>query len=176
MSGAANKGLLAIFTDVSATAQCIRALHKEGFANLTVYAPTPRHEITDALDEAADDATSPVRLWTLAGALTGLAIGFAMPIWMSLDWPLRTSGKAIVSLPAFVIIVFELTILLGALGAVTGFFFHARLPQLPHQMVHHDPRFSNDRFGVFVAAGERTDAAKMILQSAGAEEVRDEES
>ena len=168
---ATGQGLLAVFAGAEATAQGIRNLREEGFANLTVYAPTPRHEITEALEDVHDPSPSPVRFWTLIGALTGLVIGFAMPILMSLAWPLRTSGKAIVSLPAFVVIGFELTILLGALGAVAGFFFHARLPQLPGKTVY-DARFSEDRFGILVPMNDRLDAAKQILQNAGAEEVR----
>lgn len=172
MNAENKNGVLAFFTGPVATARGIRALRREGFADLTVYAPTPRHEITDALEEGSKEGPSLVRLWTLLGALTGLLVGFGMPIYMSLDWPLRTSGKAIVSLPAFVIIGFELTILLGALGAVAGFFFHARLPQLPGQMVHYDPSFSNDRFGIHVGGDGRLEAAQEILRQAGAEEVR----
>ena len=177
MSPENKTGVLAFFADPAATARGIRALRQEGFTGLTVYAPTPRHEITEALEEGGKEGPSPVRIWTLLGALTGLLVGFGMPIYMSLDWPLRTSGKAIVSLPAFVIIGFELTILLGTLGAVTGFFFHSRLPQLPGQMVHYDSSFSNDRFGIHVSdvGGDerlKLEAAQEILRKAGAEEVR----
>jgi hypothetical protein len=81
--------------------------------------------------------------------LTGAATGFAMPTWMSLDWPLMTGGKPIMSLPAWVIIAFELTILFGALSTVAGLFIMARLPQRRIMQVY-DPSFSSDRFGVLV--------------------------
>jgi hypothetical protein len=46
-----------------------------------------------------------------------------------MDWPLVTGGKPIISIPAWVIIAFELTILFGALSTVPGLFINARLPQ-----------------------------------------------
>ena len=61
---------------------------------------------------------SPVRLFTLIGGLTGCTAGFAMTIWMSYDWPVLVGGKAIASIPPYVVIAFELTILLGALSTV----------------------------------------------------------
>ena len=175
MSGASNveQKVVAIFTDAASTARGIRALQKGGFADLTVYSPAPRHEIEAALAEIKGTEPSPVRIWTLVGAFSGLIIGFALPILTSLAWPLRTSGKAIVSLPAFVIIGFELTILFGAVAAVTGFAFHSRLPQLP-MFAEHDPRFSEDRFGIVVDAAESAKAEEItqLLRSAGAEDVR----
>ena len=169
MSGA--EKVVAVFADARAAARGVRALQKSGFAEMTVYSPAPRHELEEALEAVEGAAPSPVRLWTLAGALGGLVIGFALPIVTSLAWPLRTSGKDIVSLPAFVIIAFELTILLGALGAVAGFAFHARLPQMP-MFAERDPRFSEDKFGIVIDAAERAEEAEQLLQSAGAEEVR----
>ena len=39
---------------------------------------------------------------------------------MSHDWPLLVGGKPIGSIPPYVVIIFELTILLGALSTVAG--------------------------------------------------------
>ena len=80
-------------------------------SQLTVYSPTPRHE----LEEALETQESPVRIFTLVGAFTGTAAGTALATWASIDWPLVVGGKEIISLPAFSVIMFELTILLGAL-------------------------------------------------------------
>ena len=170
------RNIVAVFADADGAACGVRALQKGGFANQTVYSPAPRHEIEAALAEIKGTGPSPVRIWTLVGAFSGLITGFALPIITSLAWPLRTSGKAIVSLPAFVIIAFELTILFGAVAAVTGFAFHSRLPQLP-MFAEYDPRFSEDRFGIVVdaAEGAETEEIKQLLQSAGAEEVRVEQ-
>jgi hypothetical protein len=73
---------------------------------------------------------SPVRFFTLAGGLAGLAGGFVFMILTVLHWPLMTGGKPILTVPPFVIIAFELTILLGALASLLGFLVMARLPSI----------------------------------------------
>jgi hypothetical protein len=106
------------------------------------------------------------------GALVGTASGFALTIWTALKWNLVTGGKPVVSIPPFVVIAFELTILLGGLCTLLGLFVTARLPGLRVSRGY-DPRFSADRFGVEVTceADERR-AVEDLLRSAGAEEVR----
>ena len=77
-----------------------------------------------------------------------------------------------VSIPPFVVIAFEMTILLGGLCTLLGLLVTARLPSL-RLSPQYDPRFSSDRFGVEVTceAGERR-AVEELLRGAGAEEVR----
>jgi molybdopterin-containing oxidoreductase family membrane subunit len=106
------------------------------------------------------------------GALTGTASGFALTIWTALKWNLITGGKPVVSIPPFVVIAFELTILLGGLCTLLGLFVTAQLPSL-RMSPRYDPRFSADRFGVEVTcdAAERR-VVEDVLRSAGAEEVR----
>ena len=75
------------------------------------------------------------------------------------------------ALPAFAVIAFELTILFGAAATLIGLFVNARL-SARSPAVRHDARFSEDRFGLFVAceAGE-SDAVRMTLSAGGAEDV-----
>jgi|SRR5690554_2879031 len=163
-------GYLGIFSELDATVAAIEGLRKAKFKELVTFSPLPRHELEDALDEPQ----SPVRMFTLVGGLTGTATGFALPIWTSLDWPLMTGGKPIISTPAFVVIAFELTILFGALSTVVGLLINARLPRTRPTIVY-DPSFSADRFGVFVVppAGREAEA-KRILEESGAVEVREQ--
>jgi hypothetical protein len=161
-------GILATFKELDAAATAIEQLRRKGLKDLMVFSPVPRHE----LEHALHPPESPVRLFTLVGGLTGAATGFALPIWTSLDWPLITGGKPIISLPPFVIIAFELTILFGALSTVLGLFINARLPRARVRVVY-DRSFSLDTFGVYVAPPEaRTDEAVRILQEAGADQIR----
>ncbi len=87
---------------------------------------TPFH--VEEVDEILRAPFSKLRFFTLIGALSGLIIGFAFTIYTVLSWPLMVGGKPIVSIPAFVIIAFELTILFGALATFTGFLLLAGLP------------------------------------------------
>ena len=162
-------GILASFIHVDAAVDAIRALRARGHRNLVVYSAAPYHEIEEALDQSV----SPVRLFTLIGGLTGCAAGFGMTIWMSLDWPLVVGGKTIASIPPYVVIAFELTILLGALSTVTAV---AVLSLLQGKRgVAYDPKYSDDQIGIFVPGGaDQQTAVEQLLRTAGAVEVRRE--
>lgn len=169
MSAHNEPGFLGIFAELDAAVMAIEKLRAMEMKDITVFSPTPRHE----LEHALHTPESPVRMFTLVGALTGTASGFALAIWTSLDWPLITGGKEIISLPAFVVPAFEVTILLGALSTVAGLLINARLPNRRKHLVY-DPSFSVDRFGVFVAPPRgREEEVRAVLQQSGAAEIRE---
>jgi molybdopterin-containing oxidoreductase family membrane subunit len=162
--------VLGIFAHVDTTLQAIRDLRAKGYADLTVYTPVPVEEIEEEIEHVRPHST--VRLFTLIGGVTGTATGFFLTIWSSLKWDLVTGGKASVSIPPFVIIGFELTILFGGLATVLAVLLLGRLPKLKPSPTY-DPRFTLDRFGVAVACPpDRAQAVSALLSAAGAEEVR----
>ena len=162
-------GVLASFVHADAAAEAIRALKARGHRNLVVYSAAPFHEVEEALDHSV----SPVRLFTLIGGLTGCAAGFGMTIWMSLDWPVLVGGKTIASIPPYVVIAFELTILLGALSTVAAVALFAVL--MGKRGIAYDPKYSDDQIGVFVPAGpDQIRPVEQLLRTAGAVEVRHE--
>jgi len=166
MSAPAVVGVFAYLDDVVAA---VAALKARGVTQLTVYSPVPRHE----LDEVLARPESPVRRFTLFGGLAGVSFGFFYAIATSLDWPLVVGGKPIVSVPPFVVIGFETTILLGALATVAGMLLNAKLPRLGRSPGY-DPRFSNDRFGIVAYGGPALlETAREVLGASGAEAVRD---
>jgi hypothetical protein len=162
-------GVLASFIHVDAAVDAIRALRARGHRDLVVYSAAPNHEVEEALDQSV----SPVRLFTLIGGLTGCAAGFGMTIWMSLDWPLVVGGKPIASIPPYVVIAFELTILLGALSTVAAVALFSVL--MGKRGIAYDPSYSDDQIGIFVPAGPgQIRPVEQLLRSAGAVEVRHE--
>jgi Protein of unknown function (DUF3341) len=164
-------GILASFIHVDAAADAIRALRARGIRDLVVYSAAPNHEI----DEALEHRVSPVRLFTLIGGLTGCAAGFGMTLWMSHDWPVVVGGKPIGSVPPYVVIAFELTILLGALSTVAAVALFSIL--MAKRGAAYDPRFSDDTIGIFVPAGpDQARQLEQMLRNAGAAEVRHEGS
>ena len=164
----ADERLLAVYADAASAARAITALHERGLLRIETFSPVP-----DAVIEYALAArTSPVRAFTLAGGLLGCGCGLGLSIWTSLEWPLMTGGKEIVSLPPFLIIGYELTILFGALATLLGFLLQARLPRAVAAGPY-DARFSEDRYGVLVTTtADEAAPAREILNAAGAEEVR----
>jgi Protein of unknown function (DUF3341) len=162
-------GVLASFVHVDAAADAIRALRAKGIRNLVVYTAAPNHEIEEALSHRV----SPVRLFTLIGGLTGCAAGFGMTLWMSYDWPVVVGGKSIGSIPPYVVIAFELTILMGALSTVAAVALFSIL--MGKRGIAYDPQYSDDQIGVFVpAAADQLKPIEQLLRTAGAVEVRHE--
>ena len=162
--------VLGIFAHVDTTLDAIRKLRDKGFSDLTVYTPVPVEEIEEEIERVRP--LSKVRLFTLIGALSGTSLGFFLTIWTSLRWSLVTGGKDPVSYPPFVVIAFELTILLGGLATALAILILGRLPKLTPSPTY-DPRFTVDRFGVAVACPPETvDQVRSVLTVAGAEEVR----
>ena len=163
-------GTLGVFDGVDAAASAIERLRAAGLRGITAYSPVPSHDLEHALHAGE----SPVRIFTLVGGLTGTATGFALATWTSMNWPLVTGGKPIISIPAWVIIAFELTILFGALSTVLGMFINMRLPNRNLMQVY-DPRFTVDHFGVLITppAGREAEV-RQILQESGASEIREQ--
>jgi hypothetical protein len=159
-------GVLAAFRHVDDATHAIRDLKEMGYRDFTVYTPVPNHEIAAAVGHRI----SPVRLWTLIGGLSGAGLGMLMSIWMSLDYPAVVGGKPIPSVIPYIVIMFELTILCGALATITGLVVHAVRNR---RAAAFDPHFTDDQIGVFVPCpAERRDAVQGLLRSSGAEEVR----
>src|SRR5882672_7712630 len=117
-------------------------------------------------------STSIVGVFALLDGLTGTVSGFLLTIWSSLQWSLIVGGKPIASIPPYVVIAFELTILFGGVATLIGMVTLGRLPRFRHTAAY-DPRFSSDRFGVAVhCAPDRSASVRQILQTAGAEEIK----
>src|SRR6266576_2187418 len=162
-------GVLGVFGHVDATVDAIAQLRRAGHTDFTVYSPIPRHEIEDALEQPV----SPVRMFTLIGGIAGCAIGAWVTLYMSYDWPLVLGGKPIGSIPPYVVIMFEMTILFGALSTILGIAFNALFAARRLGTVAYDPRFTNDKFGIFVPSEPaRAGQVETLLRGAGAEEVR----
>ncbi len=160
-------GVLGVFPYLDSATEAVESLRGRGFP-LTVYSPTPRHEIEEAM-EAPESA---VRIYTLMGGFAGTAAGTWLATWMSLDWPLIVGGKEIVAIPAFTVIMFEVTVLIGALSTVAGLFITSRLPRVGKSEALYHPSFTGDRFGVFVhVAPEHFEEVRTILTDNGSEEV-----
>jgi len=162
------KGVFAYLDDLMTA---IDRVKKAGYTDFTVISPLPRHEIEDAIYEGKP---SPVRWWTMAGGLVGGTGGFTLACLTSAVWPMALpGGKPVVSVPPFVIITFECTVLIGGLITLAAIIYHCRLPSFDLDVECMDPRYSSDHFGLVVHGleGEKRDDVAKLLNDAGANEV-----
>ncbi len=159
--------LVSIFDLPDDAAMAIKKLRGRGFDELESYSPAPFEQI----DEAMDERPSKVRAFTLVGGLVGVFTGFLMQIWMSWEWPIKVAGKAFASIPPYVIIGFELTILFGGVLTLIGMLVVGRL--YPRRLdAAYSSRFSAEEFGVVVTVGERdVGEVDALLRSLSAKEV-----
>ena len=82
-------------------------------------------------------------------------------------------GKPIIAIPAFIPIVFEMTVLFGALSTVIGLFILSKLPDLRPAVVY-DPEFTAGRYGVYIEAeGSRLEDARKIMNAEEPIELRE---
>jgi hypothetical protein len=132
--------LLAEFKSPHDVLHAAEKVRDAGYVHWDTHTPFPVH----GMDRAMGLRDSRLGWFVLACALTGLSGAFLMMHWMNgVDYPTIVGDKpagAPGALPSMVPILFELTILLSAFGAVLGMLHLNRLPR------HHHPVFESDRF------------------------------
>lgn len=161
----------AVYAHLDLLLSGIESLKAAGLSGFDVTAPLPRHEIEEAVYEGKP---SPVRWWTLSGAISGITTGFLLTSMASAKWPMvNPGGKPTVSLPAFAVIMFECTILAGSLFTLVGMIVHCGLPSFWLDKSIADPRFSDDKFGIVFtrATVDQRDRILDIFRKTGAIEV-----
>ena len=171
--------LMAMFdkpSDILHVAEDIRDMEIKKF---DTYTPFPIH----GMDKAMGLKDSKLAWLSLAGGLTGVSIGFALQIWTSaFDYKIVVSGKELMSLPAFLPVSFELTILLTAFATVFGMFAINNLPQLYSTEFNHSKfdKVTDNKFFVSIDSRDpkfdKENLIKIINKNNGKEieEVYDE--
>ena len=165
-----SRKILAIYSYMDLLIDTIKELRSKGFEDIRAFSPVPSHEIEDALDRGYEP--SKVKYFTLCGAILGACVGAAFTVLTSLDWPIVTSAKPIVSVPPYMIIIFECMILIGGLSTFLGLIINSRLRKNVDP-IHYDERFSNDKFGILVTVDSGDfEEVEHILRDFGSEELK----
>ncbi len=138
-------GLMAEFENPTDLVVACRKARAEGYRRMDAYTPFPVEEVSEALGFHRNS----VPLLVLCGGLLGLCGGLGLQYWVSVvAYPMNVGGRPFFSLPSFIPVAFETTILLGALSAVLGMLALNGLP-MPYHPVFNVPRFAlatRDRF------------------------------
>jgi hypothetical protein len=119
----------------------LEELVKSGVKSNDITTLTPFH--VHEAEHIMKSKPSELRFFTLVGALAGFFLSFIFIIYTVLDWPLITGGKSLVSIPAFIIIAFECTILIGGIVSLLGFLHLNRLPNIKRVI---EPRECGSQF------------------------------
>ena len=165
--------IVGIFDNEEVLLDGIKNVRDNGVKIHEVYSPFPVHGIDDALGYKR--TRLPIAAFLFG--LTGTSLALTMQIWMlGYDWPMIIGGKNFVSLPPFIPVTFELTVLLAALGMVATFMISNDLKpyRWPRQF---DLRSTDDKHVMAIDLAKNTSLTKAalsdLLKKAGASEVNE---
>ena len=165
------KFLIGIFDDEEVLVKGATTLVRKGYSIYDIYTPFPVHGLDDLL------AIKRSRLPYVTFVAGGLGLCFAMlaQSWISaVAWPINVGGKPFLSIPAFIPITFEITVLFGALITVAAFLAVSKL--IPgQQAVLLDDRQTDDKFVLALDNSSDSLDIKTLeeeLKSLGASEVK----
>jgi len=166
-------GLMAEFETPTQLVSAARRTKEAGFRKFDAYAPYPIHELDDAMD-LHDNRVSK---FTFIGGLLGCIGGFSLASWCAaVAFPLNVGGRPLISVPMFIPVTFECTILIGGLTAAISMLVMNGFPS-PYHPVFNVERFANASRNKFFLCIESADpkfdrqATASFLESLGPEEI-----
>ena len=166
-------GLIAEFDTPADVMHAAEAVRDAGFRKWDVFTPYPIH----GMDQAMGLKNSKVGYISFIGGVTGYTVGMLMIWWMNaVDYPIIVGGKPMFSPFGAFPPSYELTILLGAFGALFGMLALNRLPRLNHPLLKHK-RFALATHDKYFIVIETTDPkfsqteTRTLLEHAGSKRI-----
>lgn len=167
-----NKTLQAIFDDDDVLLSAVKDLRAADYHIEEIFTPFPVHGLEKAVG-------LPNTRIAIMAFIYGV-IGFSFAVWMMnymmiADWPQNIGGKPSFSfaenMPAFVPIMFELTVFFAAHLMVITFYMRSKL--WPFKNAENpDPRTTDDHFMIEIAVSDDVNALEDLLKKAGAKEIK----
>ncbi len=166
---AVKKFVVGCFDDEMVLFPAVTKVRKTGYKIHDVYTPFAIHGLDKALGLRDTSLHTAGFIYGITGTAT--ALGFISWVFTN-DWPLNIGGKPHFALPAWIPIIFELTVLFASVGMVLTFCYLCQMA--PFVKKHHfHPRATDDLFVMAVELTSKTneDEVKKYLLSVGAKEV-----
>jgi hypothetical protein len=166
---AVKKFIVGNFDDEAVLFPAVKKVRKAGYKIHDVYTPFPLHGLDKAIGLRETSLHTAGFIYGISGTAT--AVGFIT--WaLTTDWPIVFGGKPFFSLPAWIPIVFELTVLFAAVGMVLTFCYLCQLAPFVKKD-HFNPRSTDDTFVLALECTAKTNEreAKAFLENAGAKEI-----
>jgi hypothetical protein len=163
-------GVVGFIEDDHKLLDAAKKTYAAGYRDFDTLSPFPIH----GMDAAMGLGRSAIPWVTFFAGLFGCSFGLWFTWWTSaVDYPLNVGGKPLWSLPAFIPILFELTILFGALSSVGAMFILNGLPKVDPPII--DPDITCSKFALFIPETEKgysPEKAEEHLKSIGATDIR----
>jgi len=166
---AVKKFVVGSFDDEMVLFPAVKKVRKTGYKIHDVYTPFAIHGLDKALGLRDTSLHTAGFIYGITGTAT--ALGFISWVFTN-DWPLNIGGKPHFALPAWIPIIFELTVLFASVGMVLTFCYLCQMA--PFVKKHHfHPRATDDLFVMVIEVTPRAneEEVRSYLQSVGAKEV-----
>jgi hypothetical protein len=145
-------GLIAEFATPADLLQSVAQARQAGFLSIDTYSPFP----IDGLSAALGFDGKGVPRWTLAGGVLGLIGIFGLQYYTNWRYQIEIGGRPLYTWPAFLVIAFDITLLVAAVFSIGAMFLLNRLPRL-HYPLFDDPNFhlaSDDKFFLVIFSND----------------------
>ncbi len=166
---AVKKFVVGCFNDEAVLFPAVKKVRNAGYKIHEIYTPMPIHGLDKAMGLRETSIHTAGFLYGLGGTITALGgIGYVF----TYDWPINFGGKPHFSLPAWIPITFELTVLFASVGMVLTFCYLCQMA--PFVKKHHFHLRSTDDLFVMViecTAKSNEEDIKSFLTNSGAIEV-----
>jgi hypothetical protein len=157
------------YDDEAVLFPAVKKVRVAGYKMHDVYTPMPIHGLDVAMGLRDTSLHTAGFLYGLSGTITALGgISYALVY----DWPLNFGGKPHFALPAWIPIIFELTVLFSAVGMVLTFCYLCQMA--PFVRKHHfNLRSTDDQFTMVIECTDKTNVGDLqdFLKSTGAFDV-----
>lgn len=163
---------IGIYDDDDQLVKAVKSLRAQGVRIHEVYSPFPVHGLEDALGYRRSRLPIAAFMFGALGTTLALTMMYYM---MGYDWPMIIGGKDFASLPPFIPVTFEFTVLLASLGMVGTFMIVGDLKPFKNPRMF-DIRSTNDKHVVAIdLAVNKMSKAEInsLLTKTGASEVSD---
>ncbi len=167
----ASKVIHAIYTDDDVLINAVKKVKAEKHHIEEIYTPFPVH----GLDKVMGLAPTRLAITAFLYGCVGITVATVMMNYIMIeDWPQDIGGKPSFSylenMPAFVPIMFELTVFFAAHLMVITFYLRSRM--WPFKNAENpDPRTTDDHFLMEIAVHNNEDALTALLKDTGAVEI-----
>lgn len=165
---AVKKFAVACYDDEAVLFPAVKKVRHSGYKLHDVYTPFPVH----GLDVELGHKTTDLHIAGFCYGLTGTATALGFMGWIfTSDWSINYGGKPFFSLPAFIPITFELTVLFAAVGMVLTYcYLNQIMPGVKKHVFH--PRQTDDYFVVAIELTDPSSEFEVVdfLKSTGAKE------
>ncbi|MDG1451929.1 MAG: DUF3341 domain-containing protein [Polaribacter sp.] len=166
-----SKVIHAFYTDDEILLDAVKAVKAEHHHIEEVFCPFPVH----GLDKAMGLAPTKLAITAFMYGITGLAVAIWMTNYMMIqDWPQDIGGKPsfswVENMPAFVPIMFELTVFFVSYLMVITFYMRSRIWPFK-EAENPDPRTTDDHFLMEIPVHNNEEELTSLLSKTGAVEI-----